>query len=95
MVARARLGLFSVDDARSAPPDLLKVGFEGIDGGWRAKLELRKMTRFDVGDLLQMQPRPESYDLSCAVTPLSTSLSRSVMSCTRAWPARCDQADIW
>lgn len=63
MVARARLGLFSVDDARTAPPDLLKIGFEAIDGGWRAKLELRKMTRFDVGDLLQIQPRPESYDL--------------------------------
>ena len=63
MVARARLGLFSEDDARTAPRDLLKVGFESIDGGWRAKLELRKMTRFDVGDLLQMQLRPESYDL--------------------------------
>jgi len=63
MVARARLGLFSEDDARSAPGDLLKLGFDHIDGGWRAKLELRKMTRFDVGDLLQMQPRPESYDL--------------------------------
>jgi chemotaxis protein methyltransferase CheR len=63
MVARARLGLFSVEDARSAPADLLKLGFEGIDGGWRARLELRKMTRFDVGDLLQVQPRPESYDL--------------------------------
>jgi chemotaxis protein methyltransferase CheR len=63
MVARARLGLFSVEDARSAPADLLKLGFEGIDGGWRARLELRKMTRFDLGDLLQVQPRPESYDL--------------------------------
>ena len=34
-----------------------------IDGGWRAKLELRKMTRFDTGDLLQIQPRPAAYDL--------------------------------
>jgi chemotaxis protein methyltransferase CheR len=63
MVARARLGLFSVEDARSAPADLLKMGFEAIDGGWRARLELRKMTRFDVGDLLRVQPRPDSYDL--------------------------------
>jgi chemotaxis protein methyltransferase CheR len=63
MVARARLGLFSVQDARSAPADLLPLGFESIDGGWRAKLELRKMTRFDVGDLLQIRPRPESHDL--------------------------------
>jgi chemotaxis protein methyltransferase CheR len=63
MVARARFGLFSDDDARTAPESLLKVGFDRIDGGWRAKLELRKMTRFDVGDLLQVQPRTAGYDL--------------------------------
>jgi chemotaxis protein methyltransferase CheR len=63
MVERARLGLFSEDDARTAPDNLLRVGFEHVDGGWRAKLELRKMTRFDAGDLLQMQLRPASYDL--------------------------------
>jgi chemotaxis protein methyltransferase CheR len=63
MVARARFGLFSDDDARTAPDKLLKVGFDRIDGGWRAKLELRKMTRFDVGDLLQTQPRTAGYDL--------------------------------
>jgi chemotaxis protein methyltransferase CheR len=63
MVARARLGLFSEEDARTAPEKLLRIGFERIDGGWRAKLELRRMTRFDAGDLLQMQPRPSSYDL--------------------------------
>jgi chemotaxis protein methyltransferase CheR len=63
MVARARFGLFSNDDARTAPANLLKLGFDEIDGGWRAKLELRKMTRFDVGDLLQSQPRIGGYDL--------------------------------
>jgi chemotaxis protein methyltransferase CheR len=63
MVARARFGLFSDDDARTAPENLLKLGFDPIDGGWRAKLELRKMTRFDVGDLLQVQPRTAGYDL--------------------------------
>jgi len=63
MVARARLGLFSDDDARTAPEKLLNTGFERVDGGWRAKLELRRMTRFDAGDLLQMQMRAASYDL--------------------------------
>jgi chemotaxis protein methyltransferase CheR len=63
MVARARLGLFSEDDARTAPPSQLKIGFERVEGGWRARLELRKMTRFDVGDLLQIRPRTASYDL--------------------------------
>ncbi|HEX3802936.1 MAG TPA: protein-glutamate O-methyltransferase CheR [Solirubrobacteraceae bacterium] len=63
MVARARLGLFSEDDARTAPDNLLRIGFDRVDGGWRAKLDLRKTTRFDPGDLLQMQLRRASYDL--------------------------------
>ncbi len=63
MVARARLGFFSDEDARSAPPRLLSAGFERVQDGWRAKLELRAMTRFDQGDLLRTQPRPRSYDL--------------------------------
>jgi chemotaxis protein methyltransferase CheR len=63
MVERARLGEFTNDDARSAPEDQLKRGFDRVDGGWRAKLELRSMTRFDTGDLLRIQPRPGSYDL--------------------------------
>ena len=63
MVARARLGLFSAEDARSAPGEMLRRGFEQVDGGWRARLELRAMTRFDIDDLLQTAPRPESHDL--------------------------------
>jgi chemotaxis protein methyltransferase CheR len=63
VVARARLGMFSEDDARTAPENLLRIGFERIDGGWRAKLNLRAMTRFDAGDLLQMRLRSASYDL--------------------------------
>jgi len=63
MIERARLGLFSADDARSAPEKLLKIGFDRVEDGWRAKLNLRSMTRFDQGDLLQMQLRPASYDL--------------------------------
>lgn len=63
MIERARLGLFSNEDARTAPEKLLDIGFDRVDGGWRAKLDLRTMVRFDVGDLLQMRPRPGSYDL--------------------------------
>lgn len=63
MVERARLGLFSNEDARTAPERLLKIGFDRVEGGWRARLNLRSMVRFDVGDLLQMRPQPASYDL--------------------------------
>jgi chemotaxis protein methyltransferase CheR len=63
MIDRARLGLFSDDDARTAPEKLLNVGFDRVEGGWRAKLNVRSMTRFDQGDLLQMRLRPASYDL--------------------------------
>ncbi|HTE60813.1 MAG TPA: CheR family methyltransferase, partial [Solirubrobacteraceae bacterium] len=33
------------------------------DGGWQAKPELMRMTRFDVGDLLRMPVQPGRYDL--------------------------------
>ena len=58
MVAALGSACSAMTTRGARPPNLLKLGFERIDGGWRAKLELRKMTRFDVGDLLQMQPRP-------------------------------------
>jgi chemotaxis protein methyltransferase CheR len=63
MVAKARIGEFSNDDARSAPQRQLEAGFDRIEGGWRAKLAVRSLTRFDVGDLLKASPRPGSYDL--------------------------------
>ncbi len=63
MIERARLGLFSDEDARTAPEALLKVGFDRVEGGWRAKLKLRTMTRFDTGDLLQMRPQQGAFDL--------------------------------
>jgi chemotaxis protein methyltransferase CheR len=63
MVERARLGVFSNDDARTAPENLMKIGFDRVEDGWRAKLNLRSMARFDTGDLLQMQLRQGSYDL--------------------------------
>jgi chemotaxis protein methyltransferase CheR len=64
MVARARAGRFTAEDARTAPPALLKRWFDPVDdGGWQAKPELMRMTRFDVGDLLRMPVQPGRYDL--------------------------------
>jgi chemotaxis protein methyltransferase CheR len=64
MVERARAGRFSVEDARTAPKALLQRWFVPADeGGWQAKPELMRMTRFDVGDLLRMPVRRDSYDL--------------------------------
>ena len=64
MVKRARSGRFSADDARTAPPALLKKWFDPADeGGWQAKPELVRMTRFEVGDLLRMPVRKGNYDL--------------------------------
>jgi chemotaxis protein methyltransferase CheR len=64
MVEKARTGRFTVEDARTAPPALLKKWFEAVDeGGWQAKSELVRMTRFEVGDLLRMPVQPGRYDL--------------------------------
>jgi chemotaxis protein methyltransferase CheR len=63
MVKRAREGAFSADDARSAPQSEIDAFFAPHDGGWRAKPELRSMTRFDTGDLLRMRVSAGAYDL--------------------------------
>jgi chemotaxis protein methyltransferase CheR len=64
MVARARTGRFSVEDARTAPKALLQRWFLPADeGGWQAKPELMRMTRFDVGDLLRLPVPRGRYDL--------------------------------
>ena len=64
MIERARTGRFSVEDARTAPPALLKKWFDPVDeGGWQAKAELVRITRFEVGDLLRMPVQAGRYDL--------------------------------
>jgi len=63
MVARAREGVFSETDARDAPPEQLRRSFERVPEGWRAGATLRAVTSFEVGDLLRMSLRPQSYDL--------------------------------
>jgi len=63
MVARAKVGAFSTEDARTAPPAAMERWFERTDTGWQAKHELRAMTHFEVGDLLKLQPPASSYEL--------------------------------
>jgi chemotaxis protein methyltransferase CheR len=63
MVARAREGRFTIEDARSAPPEQLKRWFDRDADGWRAKPELRLLTRFDTGDLLNDRVQPGRFDL--------------------------------
>ena len=64
MVERAREAIFSAADARSVRPGLMDKWFEKLpDGRFQAKPELRALTRFEVGDLLRVQPRPRAYDL--------------------------------
>ncbi len=63
MVARAREGRFSGEDARTAPSEALSRWFEKDGGDFVARRELKALVRFEAGDLLRM-PFPEGkYDL--------------------------------
>ena len=59
MVARARKGTFSPDDARGAPARQVARWFPG----GQAVEELRRMVSFERGDLLRMPVPREAYDL--------------------------------
>ena len=63
MVARAREGFFTQDDARTAPRQQLGRWFEPTAGGFEAKDELKRTVRFEVGDLLRLRPKQAAYDL--------------------------------
>jgi chemotaxis protein methyltransferase CheR len=63
VIARARLGRFSADDARSAPKALLTRWFEADGDDWVAKRELKALTAFEQGDLLTMRFPRAGYDL--------------------------------
>jgi chemotaxis protein methyltransferase CheR len=63
MVARAKEGRFSAEDARTAPARSLERWFERDSGGWLAKRELRSITSFETGDLLRMPFPTGRYDL--------------------------------
>ena len=96
MVARAQNASFSEDDARSAPAEKLNAAFERVDDGWRARRALRAMTRFEVGDLLKVTPRPGSYDLIlCRNTVIYFSEPIRDALHVRAWQRACAAAAIW
>ena len=59
MIARARTGTFSAEDARGAPAASIERWFPG----GRATEELRRMVSFDTGDLMRMPIARERYDL--------------------------------
>jgi chemotaxis protein methyltransferase CheR len=64
MVARARTGVFTPEDARTSPKAMLQRHFDAqSDGGWVAKPELKRMVRFDNGDLLRMAVPTARYDV--------------------------------
>jgi chemotaxis protein methyltransferase CheR len=64
MVARAKEGRFTPEDARTSPPDLLKRHFTPLPGGgWEARTELKRMLRFQTGDLLRMAVPADRYDV--------------------------------
>lgn len=63
MVARAATGVFSVGDARDAPTATLAAHFSMVDGAWHASAELKRMVRFEQGDLLHAHPAAGAYDL--------------------------------
>ncbi|MBI5104144.1 MAG: protein-glutamate O-methyltransferase CheR [Solirubrobacterales bacterium] len=63
MVERARRGVFTAEDARDAPPHALARHFDFTDGAWHAREELKRMVRFEVGDLLRVDPRAAAFDL--------------------------------
>ncbi len=63
MVQRASEGVFSAEDARSAPPESMRKWFGPVDGGFQARPELRSICRFEVGDLLRIAPPRNRFDL--------------------------------
>jgi chemotaxis protein methyltransferase CheR len=63
MIERAKAALFSAEDARGVDAHELARGFERVPEGWRARDVLRRMTAFELGDLLRLRPRPAGHDL--------------------------------
>jgi chemotaxis protein methyltransferase CheR len=63
MVQRARAGVFTAEDARDAPTATLASHFAMVDGAWHASDELKRLIRFETGDLLTVRPAAGSFDL--------------------------------
>lgn len=63
MIGRAVAGRFSAEDARWAPPALLRRYFHPEGNGWVAGDALRALVSFETGDLLRMTIPRHRYDL--------------------------------
>jgi chemotaxis protein methyltransferase CheR len=63
MVERARTGIFTAEDARDAPTATMAGHFTMEDGKWHASAELKRMVRFEQGDLLRATPARSAFDL--------------------------------
>lgn len=63
LVVRAAAGHFSAGDARCAPAAALTTYFTPSGHGWRAGEPLRRIVRFEQGDLLRIETQPASLDL--------------------------------
>jgi chemotaxis protein methyltransferase CheR len=63
VVARAKEATFSVEDARGVDAGLMTRFFVRSGDRWEAKPELRAMVRFEVRDLLRLDPGTATYDL--------------------------------
>jgi chemotaxis protein methyltransferase CheR len=63
MVARAREGHFTAEDARSAPITALERFFIRDGDGWNAGAAIRSLCSFETGDLLRMPFPQDAYDL--------------------------------
>jgi chemotaxis protein methyltransferase CheR len=63
MIERARAGVFSAEDARGVDIRVMERAFDSVPEGWRAKDALRRMMRFELGDLLRLAPAAAGKDL--------------------------------
>lgn len=63
LVARAAAGRFGAGDARRAPAAALAAHFTRTADGWRAGESLRRLVRFEQGDLRHTEAPPASLDL--------------------------------
>ncbi len=63
ILAAAGRGQFTEEDARTAPPELLREHFEQNADGWRARPTLTSAVRFAHEDLLNTRPLAGSFDL--------------------------------
>jgi chemotaxis protein methyltransferase CheR len=63
MIERARIGVFSAEDARGVDVKVMECGFDRVPEGWRAKDVLQRMMSFEMGDLLRLRPQADSKDL--------------------------------